>query len=56
LLLLPFPSVLEIMARIPWTEQPSDAVLTQRPEVMDAGQRMRKKAKDYMATFNPIIT
>ena len=46
--LLPFPSVLDMMARDPgWTEQLGDAVLTQRPEVMDAVQRMRKKAKDY---------
>ena len=46
--LLPFPSVLDMMARDPgWTEQLGNAVLTQRPEVMDAVQRMRKKAKDY---------
>ena len=34
--LLPFPSVLDMMSRDPgWTEQLGDAVLTQRPEVME---------------------
>jgi Protein of unknown function (DUF3300) len=48
LALLPFPSVLDMMARDPgWTEQLGNAVLTQRNEVMDAVQRMRHKAKDY---------
>jgi hypothetical protein len=48
LALLPFPSVLDMMARNPaWTEQLGNAVLTQRAEVMDAVQRMRKKAKQY---------
>jgi hypothetical protein len=48
LALVPFPSVLDMMARDPaWTEQLGNAVLTQRPEVMDAVQRMRRKAKDY---------
>jgi hypothetical protein len=43
--LLPFPSVLDMMARDPaWTQQLGNAVLTQRAEVMDAVQRMRKKA------------
>jgi hypothetical protein len=48
LALLPFPSVLDMMAQDPaWTEQLGNAVLTQRPEVMDAVQRMRRKAKEY---------
>jgi hypothetical protein len=48
LALLPFPSVLDMMARDPaWTEQLGNAVLTQHPEVMDAVQRMRRKARDY---------
>jgi hypothetical protein len=48
LALLPFPSVLDMMAHDPtWTEQLGNAVLTQRPEVMDAVQRMRRKARDY---------
>jgi hypothetical protein len=48
LALLPFPSVLDMMARDPaWTQQLGNAVLTQRAEVMDAVQRMRKKAMDY---------
>jgi len=46
--LLPFPSVLDMMARDPvWTEQLGNAVLEQRPAVMDAVQRMRRQAKDY---------
>ena len=48
LALLPFPSVLDMMARDPvWTEQLGNAVLTERAEVMEAVQRMRKKAMDY---------
>jgi hypothetical protein len=48
LALLPFPSVLDMMAQDPgWTEQLGNAVLTQRSEVMDAVQRMRRQAKDY---------
>ena len=48
LALLPFPSVLDMMARDPgWTEQLGNAVLTQHEQVMDAVQRMRKKAKDF---------
>jgi hypothetical protein len=48
LALLPFPSVLDMMARDPvWTEQLGNAVLTERSEVMEAVQRMRKKAMDY---------
>jgi hypothetical protein len=48
LALLPFPSVLETMNRdMSWTRELGDAVLTQRSEVMDAVQRMRRKAYDY---------
>jgi hypothetical protein len=46
--LLAFPSVLDMMASDPfWTQQLGDAVLTQRPDVMDAVQRMRRKARNY---------
>ena len=46
--LLPFPGVLDMMARDPgWTQALGSAVLAQRPEVMDAVQRMRQKAMDY---------
>jgi hypothetical protein len=46
--LLPFPSVLETMASdMDWTTQLGNAFLAQRQEVMDAVQRMRKKAKEY---------
>jgi hypothetical protein len=46
--LLPFPSVLDMMASdATWTQQLGQAVLDQRPDVMDAVQRMRKKAYDY---------
>jgi hypothetical protein len=48
LALLPFPSVLDMMARDPaWTEQLGNAVLTQYPDVMDAVQRMRQLARRY---------
>jgi hypothetical protein len=48
LALLPFPSVLSMMARDPaWTEQLGNAVLTQYPDVMDAVQRMRQLARRY---------
>ncbi len=48
LALLPFPSVLDMMSRdMGWTRQLGDAVLTQRAEVMDAVQRMRRRAYDY---------
>jgi len=44
--LLPFPSVLDMMARDQaWTEQLGNAVLNQRPDVMDAVQRMRQRAQ-----------
>ncbi len=46
--LLPFPSVLNMMASdMAWTQELGDAVLAQRPEVMDAVQRMRRRAYDY---------
>ena len=46
--LLPFPSVLSMMAQdASWTQQLGDAVLEQRPDVMDAVQRMRKQARQY---------
>ena len=48
LALLPFPSVLDMLARDPaWTEQLGNAVLNQHPEVMDAVQRMRRLARQY---------
>jgi hypothetical protein len=48
LALLPFPSVLDMMSRdMVWTRHLGDAVLTQRSEIMDAVQRMRRKAHDY---------
>jgi hypothetical protein len=46
--LLPFPTVLEMMGRDSgWTQQLGNAVLTQRPDVMDAVQRMRLQARNY---------
>ena len=46
--LLPFPSVLDMMRDdIAWTHKLGDAVLTRRPEVMDAVQRIRRKCKDF---------
>lgn len=46
--LLPFPSVLDQMARDQgWTQQLGAAVLAQRGDVMDAVQRMRQQAYDY---------
>lgn len=53
LALIPFPSVLDTMARDPgWTQALGNAVLTQRPDVMDAVQRMRQRAMDsgYLET------
>lgn len=48
LALLPFPSVLDMMARDPnWTGQLGNAVLVQRDEVMDAVQRLRRQAYGY---------
>ena len=46
--LLPFPSVLDMMARdMAWTEELGDAVLAERGEVMDAVQRRRHEAFAY---------
>ena len=46
--LLPFPSVLDQMARdMWWTQQLGNAVLSQRPDVMDAIQRLRQEAVSY---------
>ncbi len=46
--LLPFPSVLEMMsADMNWTTQIGNAFLAQQPEVMDAIQRERRKARDF---------
>jgi uncharacterized protein DUF3300 len=46
--LLPFPSVLETMARdINWTTDIGNAFLAQQQDVMDAIQRERRKARDY---------
>jgi Protein of unknown function (DUF3300) len=48
LALLPFPSVLDTMARDPqWTGTLGNAVLNQKPDVMDAVQRQRQQAKNY---------
>jgi Protein of unknown function (DUF3300) len=48
LALLPFPSVLDEMASdMNWTTDLGNAVLAQRPDVMDAVQRMRQKARDF---------
>jgi hypothetical protein len=58
LALIPFPSVLNMMAQdLTWTEQLGNAVLTQRADVMDAVQRLRKKAREfgYLRT-NPYCT
>ncbi len=46
--LLPFPSVLEMMASdMNWTTDLGNAFLAQRQDVMDAVQRIRQKARDY---------
>jgi len=48
LALLPFPSVLDMMAtNIFWIRQLGDAVLGQRADVMDAIQTMRQKASNF---------
>jgi hypothetical protein len=48
LALLPFPSVLDQMARdMGWTQQLGNAVLEERPQVMDAIQAMRQQAYNY---------
>ncbi|HYK62987.1 MAG TPA: DUF3300 domain-containing protein [Bryobacteraceae bacterium] len=46
--LLPFPSVLDMMASDPgWTQQIGSAFMTQQQDVMDAVQRERVKASNY---------
>ena len=46
--LLPFPTVLDMMARDPqWTGTLGNAVLVQRNDVMDAVQRQRQAAHNY---------
>jgi len=46
--LLPFPSVLDMMATdMAWTNELGNAVLAQRPDVMDAVQRQRQVAEQY---------
>lgn len=48
LALLPFPSVLDMMALDPgWTQQLGSEVLANRADVMDAVQRMRKLSWNY---------
>lgn len=48
LALVPFPQVLQMMAQdMGWTQQLGNAVLAQRPDVMDAVQRERQKAYNY---------
>ncbi len=45
--LIAFPAVLDLMNKdLAWTQRLGDATLVQRGEVMDAVQRMRKKAYD----------
>jgi len=56
--LLPFPSVLEMMASdMNWTTNLGNAFLAQQEDVMDAVQRERKKAYDfgYLRTNGQII-
>ena len=46
--LLPFPSVLDMMARdMTWTQQIGDAFLANQNAVMDAVQRRRREAMDF---------
>jgi hypothetical protein len=46
--LLPFPNVLDMMASdMAWTTQLGDAFVAQEQDVMDAVQRMRRRARDY---------
>ncbi len=48
LALLPFPNVLNYMAQnMGWTQALGNAVLAQRPDVMDAVQRLRQDAYNY---------
>lgn len=55
--LIPFPSVMDMMVKdMNWTRQLGDAVLAQRPDVMDAAQRMRQLSEQYgyLASNNQI--
>ena len=56
--LLPFPSVLNMMAQDPaWTQELGNAVLMDRPGVMEAVQRLRREAYQYhYLTTNPYET
>jgi hypothetical protein len=46
--LIPFPTVLDTMASdMNWTSELGNAVLAQRPDVMDAVQVMRRRAESY---------
>jgi hypothetical protein len=46
--LIPFPRVLDMMASDPgWTNQLGNAFMAQREDVMEAVQRMRRRARDY---------
>lgn len=46
--LIPFPSVLEMMAKYrSWTDQLGDAVSAQKDDVMDAIQRLRQSAQEH---------
>jgi hypothetical protein len=46
--LIPFPDVLDMLVRdMNWTAALGNAVLDQRPDVMDAVQRMRRLAQSY---------
>lgn len=56
--LLPFPSVLDMMARdMQWTSSLGNAFLAQEPDVMAAVQRMRYQAREfgYLRTGRQII-
>ena len=56
--LLPFPSVLEMMASaMPWTEELGDAFLADPDAVMDAVQRMRQRATEYgyLRSCSPMV-
>ena len=55
--LIPFPQVLSQMAQyMQWTEQLGDAVLGERPEVMDAIQRLRARAQQEGYLQDPQFT
>jgi len=56
--LLPFPNVLDMMARdMGWTQRLGDAFLAQQQDVMDAVQRMRRLAQNYgyLRTNNTVV-